>query len=293
CSVPQEALQLPDLETLAAYRTYRPGLSQHMVLPLEWADTCPEKVLLRHRTLGHLPEQLCAHPDLRVLDLTGSRSWAPDSLWANDTLTSLRIDLDEIPHDGSGWGGKGRDPEGLQGLSELQLGGRFKTLPGWIFKLSDLERLTLRGVGIQALPDEIGTMKYLRVLDLGEASGLKTLPDTLMDCRGLKMVRLVGQVQEGRRESRFRSLRWDSLPRAIMEHPTLKTLTLDGALAERVRADLDALEERGVEVFIFPEPHRWLDFFHLMVLDTDPLSDVFRWAREELRDWIEEAVQAR
>ena len=272
--VPEAVGRFPGLAVLQAT-----GAGGFLHLPTVWTHP-PRRLQVHNRKLGRLSAALFDNDRptaLEALDLLGSQVWLPDNIWHSQHLRRLHIELSLLPREDltgfeSRWGFR---PTGLQALEWLELWGSFDVLPAWIGSLPSLRRLTLCGSQLRALPDEIGQLPCLEVLDIGACVHLSTVPDRLVDCTSLRMVRLVGSVVEDAfLDEDFESLQWRALPAGIRDHPTLELLLIDTRLAGRMRADLNHLKERGVEVVVFSTPHASLERLHRECLKDDIVADL-------------------
>ena len=275
-SLPSSVGDLPGLEVLSSEG--EDFWQTALQLPSSWPHR-PRQLRIHRRKVMPLPSDLFVEDDrspVEVVDLLESLAWLPRTLWDNNVLRTLRVELDTLPQeDHSGWNSDlAFTPKGLKGLEELHLGGDYEQLPAWIGELSGLRRLTLNSSNLKRLPDELGQLSRLEVLDIGGCPALETVPDSLLDCSRLRAVRLVGGVVEDAMGLAFNSPRWGELPRGIAEHPGLELLIVDGWLADGLREPLAALIQRGVPVYRFSEPHPSMERLLRQFLDKDPVADV-------------------
>lgn len=125
----------------------------------------------------------------------------------------------------------------LVGARELRLGPGLREVPREILGLSDsLELLDLTGAGLTALPDDLCSLRKLRVL-FCSGNRFERLPPVLGACPSLSQIGFRGVgMREVPAEALPRSLRWltltdnliDRLPPALGERPHLQKLMLAG-----------------------------------------------------------------
>ena len=158
----------------------------------------------------------------------------------------------------------------LLGARTLRLSGALRELPREVLGLADtLELLDLGGTGLDALPDDFGRLRRLRVLFCSDTRFVR-LPPVLGDCPALSQVgfRNTG-LREVPGESLPPALRWltltgnriERLPNAIGDRPLLQKLMLSGnhldALPHRL-AGAPALELLRLSANRFAALPTWL-----------------------------------
>jgi len=293
-SLPSSVGDLPGLQVLssAGERFW----SSSIQLPSHWRHR-PRELRLHHRKVMPVPSDLFVEDDrspVEFVDLLGSQVWLPRALWESNTLRTMRVEVSDLPRqDYSGFGSDlAFTPQGLKGLEQLHLGGDYDELPAWIGGLPRLRRLTLSSPNLKRLPDELGQLAQLEVLDIGGCTALESVPDSLLDCGRLRAVRLVGRVVESEMDCAFDSVRWSELPRGIAEHSGLELVIVDASLATRLHASLRGLIGRGVQVFSFPDAHPSLDGLLRKHLDKDPTADARPQVNQDIEMLLEFAAMA-
>jgi Leucine-rich repeat (LRR) protein len=115
------------------------------------------------------------------------------------------------------YGQNGELPDWLQqfrGLVSLEVRGNIKIFPDWIYRFDSLEKLKLNYIGLTSLPEGIGGLNNLTILDLGDNSKLKSLPDSIGQLSKLKNLNLYDTGIE-------------HLPKTIGDLSSLEILNLD------------------------------------------------------------------
>ncbi len=116
------------------------------------------------------------------------------------------------------------------------LTGRDQSLPKDFGRLAALEKLSLGGIDIAALPDSIGKLKKLKTLELNYLDKLAELPDALGDCTNLesiemydlpKLETLPKTIGKLKKLKKLKLVPLKRLPDELFTLPNLESLVID------------------------------------------------------------------
>ncbi len=105
-------------------------------------------------------------------------------------------------------------------------------MPDSVWEQTDLETLVVAENGLSEVPEEIGRLKRLRMLDLGHNT-LTSVPDGLGDLDGL-----IDFLYLHDNRLRALPLSWEADKAAVFEHKRERLRGVSGMRVQHVRADV-------------------------------------------------------
>ncbi len=224
--------------------------------------------------LQGLPEDIVHLPRLRALWLDRTKFAPPEALFMMDSLEIL-----SIAHFSAAQYAKISDKlSNLKNLKWLDIEkAQISEIPASIFKIPNLETLIMAGCNFTHLPEQLGDLTKLKGLmannvplqstpkSLGKLSqleslvlhlpGQKTLPEEIRSLKNLKTLNFTGDILEKvpawiselqKLEDLFLFGPVKSLPKEILEIPSLKRIDLTNAVKAKHAKLLEAAKKKGI-----------------------------------------------